>query len=143
MLDANYKFVTVSSDDEDAIGDANVFSNELAVPVRFNSPRVEVALYAIIYNLTAAAETVYHVNTNLVPPVQHVGSKLTNSIRQVTLIADGTDHEWNPNLLMWLPAQVNTDGMSLIQVQMSKPDGTDATGFNPKTDAVFAFRTLH
>lgn len=144
-MDNNYLFVTVSSDDTAAVGDANVFSNELAVPIRFpmeSGVRVEVALFSIIYNLTAGSETVYHVNTNLVPATQHVGSKLTNSIRQVRLVADGTDKEWNTTIPMWLPAQVNSDGMSLIQVQMSQPNAADATGFNPKTDLVFAFRTV-
>lgn len=142
MFDADWTFATVSSDDLQGTGDANVFSNVLRVPIRFNSDRVQVALWSIIYQLTTGSETVYHVNTNLVPATQHVGSLLANSIRQVTLVADDTDHEWNPVMLKWLPAQLDSDGVSLIQVQFTQPDGSDATGFKPKSDLVFVFRSI-
>lgn len=141
-FDADWTYVTVSSDDTGAVGDANVFSNVLRVPLRFDTNRVQVALWSIIYKLAVGSETVYHLNTNLVPANQYVGSSLVNSIRQVSLVADDTDREWNPQMLKWVPAQLDSDGISLIQVQFSQPDASDATGFKPKTDVTFAFRSI-
>lgn len=142
----NIIFLTVASSDDSNTPPVTSYSftNVLPVPLKFNSEKVEVALYMMHYELPQGSgnDRIAQVNTSLVRYGERVGSLQTNVARIVTL--RGGVNTLEPTVLQWVPANLEGREINYIGCEIEEVDGsgnpvTDLTG---PTFITFGFREL-
>lgn len=144
------QFLTVASNDVSNTGTqyAYSFNNTLPVPIKFESTRVEVALFMLHYentgqpppNATTPKDRIALVNSSVVRYGERVGSQSTDVMRIVTLRTGVNTLQ--PQVLQWVPA--NLEGREIVRVGFSitNPDKSLVTDLQGVTFATFGFRVL-
>jgi hypothetical protein len=141
------QFLTVASDDVTNIGTqyAYSFNNTLPVPLKFESSRVEVALFMLHYeNIGSGGSTpqdrIALINSSVVRFGERVGSKSTDVMRIVTL-RTGVN-TFQPQVLQWVPANLEGREINRVGLSITNPDQTDVVDLQGVTFATFGFRVL-
>lgn len=136
------QFVTVTS--SVGGGSADAFENFFPRPLQFDSQSVEVALYALHYNLPHGGSPAksYVVYSDAVVGTEIFGDKFVNALHSVALLDEG-EGEWTPNapVLMWKPCSGGSS-IASVAIKIADTSGNDAVDLTGTTQAVLAFRAV-
>lgn len=149
MSDADWTYVTLASNDPEARGTAQEWSNALPYPLYIGSVedgRMQVACISVTVTVTSGGEETFFVNSDVCMGNQVVGSQNTDSLRRFTVPDTGsttttTIEFQNP---MWLDAVRSGGAITYISTSIThaKPTKPPASEIIGDTFVTLAFRVV-